>query len=821
MKHCLRGHVSHAALAACLVFVGQPAIAQVASGAQAEAPSNVEAVVVTARKRQESDISVPVALTAISSQQIERQAILNLYDVAQRTPTLSINNTGTGIGGGVFLRGIGTAAASSNSLDQSISFDIDGVPISRGNVLRVGEYDLDQIEVLKGPQALFFGKNSPAGVLSFKSKDPTSELELSGKVSYEPYANYRFGEVIVSGPISESFRGRLFARTAKSDGEKDNLAALALPSNAIVPGAVWAPSSDKAWGFKDTFFRGTLIFEPNTRFKARLTSSYDLQDGDGVGSLKERFYCPRGVAQNGTAANLLGGGANAAALASLLAVDDCKLNGTVYQGNINPAQLSAPSLPSRDPDGITKSRIAMTALQIDYGLTDKIDLASVTAYARLSELSTDHFSYGPPSVAALQFYGNVLHAQFSQELRLTSNFDTPLNFMVGGFYQDTEFRTLIHNYAVPPYNIFQFNIPNQVYSVFGQGLWDITEHVELAAGARLTKEKKSLLLTRDGVPQITANPSATFKDTSPEATLTWRPNSDLTAYVAYKSGFKSGGYAATLTGNGPPLPTTAPLRDFLYQPESAEGFEVGLKTALLGRTLRLDTSIYSYEYGDLQVSNVNTATGAPVLRVFNAATARQRGIEVEGSYYPPQVAGLRISGVVNYNKSYYAEFESPCYIGQSIAEGCNLNPAGGVFTAQDLSGKRFTNAPLWVGSLGFSYGKTIDRLRLEFGSDVVHRSSYNATAELSPGGVQKASTTLSAQVRLMAENRGWEIGVFGKNLTDVYRALENGNAPLTGNSAATGTANGGVMARADLMGNTTPGRAVFIQLTIRPSAWIK
>lgn len=811
MKSAIWTRASVIALAAA---IATPALAQ-------DAANKIEEVVVTARKRQETDISVPVSVTSFSAQQIERQAILNLYDIAQRAPELSINNNTSGGGGSMYLRGIGTTAIISSTLEQSISLSIDGAPTSRGNAVRSGQYDLDQIEILKGPQALFFGKDSPAGVISFRSKDPTSAFDASAKLSYEPYANNRFAELAVSGPLTDSLRGRLFLHVAETDGDKDNLSALALPANSILPGAVVPNPNRHAWSSTETFVRGTLVFQPNDRLKARLTSSYNQLDGAGTGVFRERYYCPRGAAQTTTLAALLGAGPNTAAVASALAVDDCKLNKTVFQGGINPAFLVSPQTISRDSAGVSRSRTAISVAELNYKVTDNLDLTSVSALLRISDRGIDHFAWAPATPGFFVFANYVLQSQFTQELRATSHFDSPLNFMLGGFYQDATFDTFSAATGVPPFNVFQLHIPNKVYSVFGQGLWDVTPNLELAVGVRLTHEKKSLLLTRDTVPQPTANPRVTFNRTSPEATLTWRPNSDLTVYGAYKTGFKSGGYASTLAGNGPPLPTVNP-KDFLYLPEKAKGFEGGVKAALLDRSLRVDTTVYRYEYSDLQVSNADVSTGVPIQRVLNAATARQRGIEVNGAYYPADVSGLRLTGLINYNKSTYASFISPCYIGQSVVEGCSLTPAAnGAFTAQDLKGRRFTNAPLWVGSLGFSYGKPVGHMRLEIGGDAVYKSSYNPTSDLSPGGVQKAYTVLNAQLRLLSDDGSWEVGVYGKNLTDVQRALDTSAVPLTGNAAATGTVSGGVLARSDLAANTNPGRAVFIQLTLRPGAWMR
>src|SRR5579859_6694181 len=225
--------------------------------------TQVEEVVVTARKREETDISVPVSETVFSERQIERQAVLNMSDIALHTPALQApNNMSTG-GGSIYLRGIGTNADIAGTLEQSVIIDIDGAPISRGHALRVGQYDLQEIEILKGPQALFFGKDSSAGVISFRSKDPTAHFDALAKFSYEPYANSRFGEFAVSGPLTSTLGARLFVHVAGTDGEKDNLSSLAASANNILPGAFTPNPYTHAWTNHETFVRGTLLYNPN------------------------------------------------------------------------------------------------------------------------------------------------------------------------------------------------------------------------------------------------------------------------------------------------------------------------------------------------------------------------------------------------------------------------------------------------------------------------------------------------------------------------------------------------------------------------------
>jgi iron complex outermembrane receptor protein len=832
MKATIWTQVSCIALAAGLASVPVRSLAQATTNkAQPASQTQIEEVVVTARKREETALSAPVSVTALSERQIERQAVLNMHDIALRTPSLQVENNTSSGGGSIYLRGIGTNVAVAGSLEQSVSLDIDGAPIARGNAIRVGQYDLSQIQILKGPQALFFGKNSPAGVIAFRSKDPTSEFDALAKLSYEPYSNNRFAEMAVSGPVTNSLGARLFVHVSDTDGEKENLSRLALPANQILPGAVVANPNGHAWTNKETFVRGTVVFQPNDRFKARLTASYDMLKGEGSQAFPELAYCPQGKPQTTlVAAFLLGANPfspnfaspNLGPLASALAVDDCKMNGKIYAGGISPAYLTAPGTFSQDPAGVSRSSIKIGAAELSYKITPNIDLTSVTTFARIEAKDTSSFTWGPAAIPLITYNNYALQSQFTQEFRATTKFSSPLNFMVGGFYEDAHFDTYSQNSAIPPYVFMFYHIPNRVYSGFAQAIWDVTPTIELAAGVRQTREDKRLDMTRVGVPQPTADAKAKFNNTSPEATLTWRPSTTLTVYTAYKTGFKSGGYANTLTAPNPaPVPTTPPLLDFLFQPEKSEGFEAGVKAELFDRTLRVDATAYSYKYTNLQVSNYTVNNGIPVQEVLNAASARQKGIEVDAAYYPPAAPGLQLSAMGNYNDSHYLHFVSPCFAGQAISEGCDLifNPATQQFTSQDLSGRQFTNAPKWVGSVGLSYSRPIGGMRLEVGSDASFRSSYNASSLLSPGGVQRKSATLSAQVRLISDDGSWELGVFGKNLTNVYRSSDGGEVPLTGNSTATGTVNGGQNARADLEALTNPGRQVFVQLVVHPGLW--
>lgn len=803
------------AIAIAISSIAMPALAQEADATQGLDDGAAGEIIVTARKRAESDISVPVSITALDSGQIERKAIFDTFDLAQRTPTIAVNNNASGVGGSIYIRGIGSNVNNGPSIDQSVAFDFDGVSISRGNFLRIGNYDLEQIEILKGPQALFFGKNSPAGVVAFSSKDPTDIFDASIKLGYEPYAQTRFVEAGIGGPVSSTLKLRVFGRYGASEGRDRNRSDLALPANLIVPNAVFA-ADGRFPRYKDIFVRGTAIWDPTDRLNIRLKASYNDRDGEGPGSLRERFYCPRGSAQTAALAGLLAGGPNPA-LASALAVDDCKLNGTTFIGDLNPALLTAPGGP-RDPRGGASSKILLASAEVKWEMTDQFSLTSVTGFARAKEFGWDHFTFSPAAPTLLNVGNGVKHRQFTEELRLESDLDGPLNFMVGGFYQDAHFQSVSYNLAVAPYVRPVYHIPNEVLSAFAQLTWDITDQLELAGGARYTDEKKRLTLLRDGVIQPIANPRVSFSNTSPEATLSWRPSSRMTLYGAYKTGFKSGGYATTLVGNVAPLSATT-LSDFTFKPEKAEGFEIGWKAQLFDRQLRIDATAYSYTYKNLQVGNVDTSTGVPLIQISNAATAKQKGIELEANYHT-SIDGLRLNAAANYNHANYIDYLAPCYVGQSVTEGCSINLLAGQFRQQQLAGRQVPNAPRWVANAGFAYEASLfSGSRFEISGDAAYRSSYNVVADLQPQGRQRSYTTFNLQLRVIDEAGRWEAGIYAKNLANVRRAIEGNVIALTGVSANTGTASGGPMSHADIGGSTNPGRTILFQLTLRPSAW--
>lgn len=172
--------------------------------------TNLEAITVTARRREERLLDVPVAATVVTPLVLQRYALANLTDIALQTPNINISQGGQGSGSFISIRGIGEG--SDTSTNSSVSIDVDGISTDRARGVREDIFDLSSVDVLKGPQSLYYGKNSPAGVVVLTSANPTDQFEGYGKVGYEFDAQELYTEAAVGGPVNDTLKLRLAFR---------------------------------------------------------------------------------------------------------------------------------------------------------------------------------------------------------------------------------------------------------------------------------------------------------------------------------------------------------------------------------------------------------------------------------------------------------------------------------------------------------------------------------------------------------------------------------------------------------------------------------
>jgi iron complex outermembrane receptor protein len=753
-----------------LLPLALPGIAAAQQSAGAKASGGLEEIVVTARKREESYLDVPVVSTNLGAADLQVFATDDFYSLADRVPTLMIGENTGPFGGNITLRGVGTSSFSS-TIDQSVSLNIDGVQISKGYAVRAGMLDVAQVEVLKGPQALFFGKNSPGGVISMRTADPGADFEISGEVGYETEADEARGQLVVSAPFGEHWGGRLAVSYSTAEGYFKNIA----EPGALLGGV--KPSSDRANEADDVVARGTLTWRPSDRFDAKLKYTLSRTDIDGNGGDGQLSYCPEGPFDP---------------------LDDCKLDDTEVIADVDPAVYGP--MPN-DGRRYIKEDIDLGSLTLNFNLTDALSLTSVPGYVKhkneflingtmqpgtvdqTSQNPVLQFLFAPFPVPAesvtIAAYGPTEEKSFTEELRLQTDFDdAPLNGMLGFFYEDGDYDTSRVN-LVPLFGgrirDYSSSMNIETISVFGQLIWNVNERLELAAGARWTSEKRDYTqtdkLTNTDIPSKVQDIDA--DDVSPEVTVTWHVNDGVTLFAAYKEGFKSGSFNI----EGAPLPN----EDVSFGNEEAKGGELGLKALLLDDTLRLSGAIYSYKYDNLQVSQVEfrDAGAGTLLKTVNAATATSEGVEMDATFRPSGVAGLTLNAAVAYNKAEFDDFKTAgCYGGQTVALGCdqrfdpNVNGGLGGFSAQDLSGERLPRAPEWSGSVGFDYQRSIGTgsLMLGLAANATYTDEIVRDISYSPGVFQDSYTKTNAALRLFSADNTWEVALIGNNLGDEVTA---------------------------------------------------
>ena len=717
----------------------------------------LEEIVVTARKRAESMQDAPVTVTAFSQEALERYNTDQMASLAGLTPGLVIGPS-AGISGPVIsLRGVSTGPGHP-STEQSIAIVTDGVAMSHAGIVRTSQFDNRQVEVLKGPQALFYGKNSPGGVISFSSADPGDELEMSVRTGYEFEAEEIYAEAVISGPISDTVRGRLVVFGSSMDGWADNTA-------VDIPGVVNASHRSKLPELDEEFVRGTLVFEPSDRLSMKTKVSLYRSDGSPYYSTIPNAFCPGGVDPLGIPCTI-----NASGQAAEY---------DLIQDIVDFSPYHDSTTPDYEEDWL------MLSHQIDFDINDNLHLTSVTGYL-------DSESVYRGDVATGRIYGlnvstSLFMENFTQEFRLNSSFDSALNFSAGVHYGDSKNTGLILAFVYGGPGVVIPLAPDDPYyvvesdslSVFAELIWDISDSLELSVGARYSDESKEWNPSEAGVPvpkDIFVG-DLDFTNTSPEATLSWRPTENATYYFSYKEGFKSGGINNTfIVGGiaGNPANTPASPLDTSYDQETVDGFEIGAKLELLDQRLRLNAALYRYEFNDMQLSTFDSET--IVTRILNAGAATIEGAEID-LLYSTDIEGLFLSLGLAYNDATFDEFLGGCYNTQTEAEGCIPRPAP-LPGYQDFAGRPLPHSPEINGNLGLVYETELsDDWGLSSALNLEYSDEYFSQQEEAPTSLQESYTRVNANLTLRFKEQ-LEFSLIGVNLTEEWVRGTGGHAVL-------------------------------------------
>ncbi|WP_156680854.1 TonB-dependent receptor [Sphingomonas profundi] len=821
--------VTGASITVLTIAIGaHPAVAQETAAAVAEPVSaaseaapdigGLQDIVVTARKRVESLQDVPVSVTALTGEQVQKLDLTSIEKIAARTPDLNVGRASNGSGAQLTLRGIGSSSTSIG-IEQSVAVVVDSVYYGQGRIINEGFFDLARVEILKGPQALFFGKNATAGVISLTTADPGEATEVIARAYYEFRSQQLQGELIGSTPITDRLGIRLALRGSKMwDGYYHNVAGpVSYNTTDIATGALNLHTAQP--GFpdgpheKELLGRLTVKWEPADTITNTLKISGDYNNNDSSSWNYLLYNCPTG--------------SNA-----LNPSYKCGYARTTHQNRI-PQDIAA-AFPNAKASGLLynayRSFAATNTLAVKL---DDIGITNVTNYNwnRNSFTCACDYQSSPNGTYATE--RSPFHS-FSNELRVLTSYDGPINLLAGMLYQKTKrdytqavmFANIEDSRAAAGDRYLALrkvsSTAGETLAGFGQVIWKVVPTIEATAGVRYTHETKDSNFTQayvngaltglfrptnaaDGLGFVTAN--QTFNNWSPEATITWKPQKGVLVYGAYKTAYKSGGFS---NGGLNSQLSSDPRGDLAFNPERARGFEAGIKTTSFDNQLRFNVGLYTYRYADLQVDFFNSSVFA-----FQTLTAqaRTRGIETEFEFAPRAVPGINLHGSVNYNRARYTSFIGPCYAGQSIAEGCSMqfSAASGGFTRQDLGGTALSVAPRWTGTLGASYDREIGGgFKVGGTVDARYSASYLASSFGNEDSRQHRYVSLDASVRLASADYRWEIAAIGKNLTD--RAYVSGGIDGPSTGSGTGTASG---VHADQAGFGNLPRTVQLQATLR------
>jgi iron complex outermembrane recepter protein len=722
--------------------------------------NHLEEIVVTARRRNESFLDVPVMATVLSGDALEQTKTDNLYDLASRVPSLllgdSVNSTGTQLS----LRGVGTMALDA-TIDQSVLLDVDGVPMSQALAYSVALFDAADVEVFNGPQPLYFGKNSTAGVISMRSADPTDKLERIATVGYDYEAGDKQVDLIFSGPVSDTLKLRLASRYDYQDGFFRNVAVVP-PSDVDLGGVT--PTYQNLAPSQELILRGTALFQPNDLLTARLKVNYDDYNAQ-EGSPLEITLCPSGT-----------GGVPPLNIA-FIAGAACQISRNFAVPWFNPAAFPGTIINGGVP--YTGRTQQLDSLELNFHVATDLTLTSITGFYHndFKNLQAANVSTISELLSAYVTYSN---RQFTQEIRIASAYtDRPVNFMAGAFLNNGRQTNdvLVGGdvlFGLP--GVIQdprFIVDNHSYSLFGEATWDIVPKLELSVGARWTDETRTMTEYNYGPAQgpigvvSRPDPLITSAHTSPEVTLTYKPTDTLTTYGTYKTGYKSGSYNTI---------SFVPSNEYAsFHDEKAEGGEVGIKTQTHDHRLTAQIAVYDYKYLGLQVGALNFSqlTGgvfAPFLQTLNAAAATVKGVDFNVSYAPAVIDGLTLTGAGNFNHARYTSFpNAPCGNGQTIAEGCNqlFDPTTGLYSAQNLAGRPLVRAPDFSSNVGFNYGMPVhEEMKLTFGANANYVSQYTTVVPDLPGFVQPSYVKVDANIALHGKDDRWQLAFIGIDLNN-------------------------------------------------------
>jgi outer membrane receptor protein involved in Fe transport len=727
------------------------------TGFQAQA-QQLEEVVVTAQKRAESLQDVPISVAAMSGDKITDAGIQSFEDIATYVPNFSVSKEG--IGDRVIIRGIGSGTNA--GFEQSVGTFVDGVYRGRSVQIRNAFLDVGMVEVLRGPQGTLFGKNTVAGALNITTRKPTEEFEAELTTSYNLEFDETELQAYVSGPLTDSLRGRLVLMDReRKDGWIDNEAYDEDGPN----------TDDQA---------ARLSLEWDVTDSTMLTLRHEYADFAQTG--------PQFTLQQGSAITDLFG----------LAPDRERTN----VGNVGDPIMDFGSYLDFDGDSQESSLTAES--EFDSGI-----LTAILAYSEYDFTRSQDADHTP--APTLRFDDEEAFEQTSLEVRFASETGTDLEYIVGLFYQDqtllvdqlSYFNAQAAGLVGSRYALLDQD--TETWAVFGQGTYSLTDTLRFTLGLRYTEEEKEAdqVAHAADLGSKAPNNDYSFTDlTDPstfgtallfaaadivdnhaydglqrdEESFTWSANlqwdvtDDAMVYAGASTGFKAGGFNNFYTGDGGfdvvAFLTGGP--DAMHNPEDVDfdeeeviTFEVGAKMGLLDGAAELNVSVFRTEYDDLQVAVFN---GDTAFKVDNAAEATSQGIEIDGRWAATDK--LTVTGSFAWLDFEFDNFTQQACTFDQLQEsglGAAACPAAGV---NDMSGRTSAHAPEYSATLSLNHVQPWGDYELSSTLDTIYTDEAYRQDDLDPVALSDSNVRLNGALVFGPQDGQWDISLIAKNLLD-------------------------------------------------------
>jgi outer membrane receptor protein involved in Fe transport len=750
----------------------------------------LEEIIVTAQYREQGLQDVPISIMAVTADVITSTVIQKVEDIQFLVPNLTI--TETGISTNTFIRGIGSGV--NQGFEQSVGTYIDGIYFGRGQQFRAPFLDIERIEVLRGPQSILFGKNSVAGALNITTARPTQEFEGRAMVSKEFEDDETILELTLSGPLSDRVRGRLAARTRDSDGYMRN-----------------ATLNRNEPEREDWTIRGLLEFDVSDNLMATVkveVGEFDVH-GRHVEIVNEK---------PATAGPFTGLMYN-------------QILGLVFGQDASVFNVTQDEIRSSNGD-FSFNKSDTFSIKLDW-TTGDFEIESLTAYNKFKydEFCDCDFTGANVFEAALQ----EEYSQFSQELRLTSPLGGNFDYIAGLYYQTSE-----HEYGdqiIVPANSILVPAVNglspgagdllagteasrlalvdaDVFSVFAQLNWHLSDVHTLQVGGRITNDKRdgsrTLSVFAQGggalpgaqfaAPIVYANafgitstnlaqlgPTGAFfqgklgslpvsgsRDVtkfSPDVKLVWDVNDTSMYYASWSRGFKSGGFDFRANNRNfyADMATS-----FEYDDEEATNIEFGGKFTLADGAAELNATVFLTDFDNLQISIFDGTLG---FNVGNAASAEIAGLEVDGRWAVSDY--VTVSGGFAITDFEFTDFKNgQCYFGQ--APDIDLD-GDGIFDLCDYTGNSNQMVSDFQANLAINYGYPLTKgLELSALIFMFYTSEYDASATFDPALVQDSYSKFNLRIGIGPPSGDWEVALLARNLTDEKVLQFGGDTPLAG-----------------------------------------